>query len=75
MSGCSIWQAFAAGQSRIDWTVECAKITAIQTGTLENGAIVKGTRWITVAYLLWQNYRDLRRPLAIHLPAGIIEQW
>ncbi len=75
LSGCSIWQAFVLGHSLPHWTVEDVKITAIQTGTHENGTIVKGTRWMAVAYLLWQNYRDLRAPLAIHLTDGIIDEW
>lgn len=75
MSGCRIWQAFAVGQSLPHWTVDDVGITAIQMGSPEDGTIVKGTRWMAVAYLLWQNYPDLQGPMAIHLPEGITDHW
>ena len=50
--------AITVGKSLFDRTVYGVKITAIQVGTLGSGAIFKGTRWITVACLLWQNYSE-----------------
>lgn len=67
ISGCSIWQVFPVGKNLDRWTVNTAKIVAVQTGLYGKGAIFKGTRWDAVVQLIYKGFPALRSALEIHL--------
>jgi hypothetical protein len=64
MSGCSIWRSYFRTQNG----AETARVVAVQTGTLQNNTIIKGTRWAIVVNMLLEYYPELNKAMSLKLP-------
>ncbi len=69
ISGSSIWQAYYEGLPSKHWTIDDAVVVAVQTGTYQNGTVVRGTRWWVIEKILSKNYPDLEGPLSLMTPS------
>jgi hypothetical protein len=67
ISGCSIWKMNALGFPRESWTIDRARIVAVQTGEYKK-RVVKGTVWPVVATLMRQAFPDLEPSFNLLLP-------
>jgi hypothetical protein len=67
ISGSSIWLGFSEHHVMDDWAPEHSKIVAVETAGYENA--IRGTRWLVVAKMLWENFVETRGELRTVIPA------
>ena len=73
ISGVSIWQAYTGDKPPRRWSVESAKIVALQFGYFGNDDAARpdrikivGTSWWAIIHKIYQLYPDLRNPMRLH---------
>lgn len=71
ISGSSIWLGFSEQHVMDDWSPDMAKIVAVETCVYENA--IRGTRWIAVAKVLWDNFVETREELSSVIPTEFEE--
>lgn len=69
ISGSSIWHAYCPGIPASNWTVDDAKIVAVQTGIYKSRNAIKSTRWWVVDRILRDRHPDLVDALNISAPS------
>ncbi len=67
ISGCSIWYLIDPNLPPSHWKADHARVVGVETGVYRDGAIVKATRWKSVAQILWANYPELRPAMRFYL--------
>lgn len=74
ISGCPVWQVHSKGQDLKSWTPQRIHVVGVQTAVYTE--VIRATRCWAIAYILWEQYPNLRDVLTLNnCTPGHLNQW